>query len=1186
MYLKRLEIHGFKSVADQTVLTFQPGITAIVGPNGSGKSNIADSLRWVMGEHNLRNLRGAKFEDIIFAGSEDRKPLGMADVTLILDNSDNALPLDFSEIAVTRRIYRSGESEFMINKAPVRLKDIQELFYDTGLGKESYSIIGQGKIDSILSLRPEERRMIFEEAAGIMKYKNKKAVAVKKLSETENSLLRIQDILQEIETQMVPLSRQAETAKAYLSVQKDLKTLEVNHYRQELSVHKESLEKLEEEISRIRIEQDNLSAEEESAQKEVSALKAEINSWEASAGAKQKLLMEEATKRERALGELNLFDQRRHFLQERLAELGEFISRQESKVSDLTNKIRNLREEAGMVNEEKNNLSREILEVEEDLATRESSLQETRGRLTQAKAELATALEKLSALKQDINEVSVQNDFRQEKKKELEENLELIDTELVETEEKMEMIRKELESVRERHRLLVSEAEKLRSERKKTESYLRNQEEKNQKIREKLRGIESRMTILEEMEKSHQGYFQGVKSLLEAGKEAFHKEIHGVVANLIKVERGYEVALEVALGSALQYLVITHDRYAREAIEYLKKYSAGRATFLSLNLIDAPPDRLSGLEALLAQHGCRPATEVVSYDHRYQAVVSHLLSGTIIAPNLAAAVTVAEKTGKKYRLVTLEGEVVAPGGAITGGKLDRKQVGLLTRKKERVRLQEEREDLLAFMNKGLEEEKRLRERLSDLTRHLEKVTAETQSIVIETNTLLKDLEIAVEKQKKTGFQREELLKSLTKIDSDLSAQAKAAGDLAELVRSSEEELAVRNREVRFLEESESKMLGEKEECLKRLSELSAKLAGIRQEWRGKESYLKEQENTLENLLAELEERKAEYAQTQEDIHHLHEDKESLEEKIKESDLICLQIEAELQQIKDQWQQALGRLTEKEERLREIHRSSGGLTAELHRLDLRINKLNSQIENINLHLSEVYGEDWRDYILAGWEPPLNPKQEIERLKRTLKEMEPVNIQAIEDYEKQRERAAFLSQQYSDLISAKNSLEKVIQEIEKTITKRFTETFYQVREAFIELFQKLFAGGKADLTLLDPENPLESGIEILAQPPGKRLQSLSLLSGGERAMTAIALLFAILRVKPSPFCILDEIDATLDDVNVKRFAELLNLFSRDLQFIVITHRRGTMETAGTLYGVTMEEKGVSKLISLDLKNKQAS
>ena len=1185
MHLKRLEIHGFKSFADRINLVFKPGITAIVGPNGSGKSNIADGLRWVMGESNLRNIRGTKVEDVIFSGSEDRKPLGMADVTLVLDNSDQTLPLDYAEVAVTRRVYRSGESEFLINRAPVRLKDIQELFFDTGLGKEAYSVISQGKIDAILSVRPEDRRSIFEEAAGIMRYKVKKNLSIKKLGETENNILRIEDLLAELRAQLDPLSVQSEKATLYLKHRTNLKLVEINHSYQEITGVEQTLQSLEEkqrtkeeELSTVQAEAATLAEKALTAQTEATNLETELQT-------RQKQLMEGLAQRERATGELNLYAERKRSLQSREAEITHTLALQEEKAVALEEKHAELHRQTTGIMAEKDRLSSAVKQMEEVLANKEEEIKAVRTKLSSQKALYNNNLETNSLLKQKISEEGAQKGFRQEKEAELGGELDLAVEELAETEARLRTVQANLEELRKAAELGKAEERRLAAELEKHKTYLAERVQKNQEMRERLRGIESKITILSELERSRQGYYHGVKALLEAKRESFHQEIHGVVADLIRPERGCELALEVALGSALQNIVINHHRHAGQAITYLKQNKLGRATFLPLNMIEGKVDRFTDSKALLTQYNSKPATEAVFYDQQYQAVVSHLLSGTLIAPDLKTAVELAEKTGKKFRVVTLEGEVIAPGGAITGGNLDRRQGGLLSRKGEIRQLTGEKQDLLAFLERGLTEESKLQTTIEEHTKEYEEKRNLGQEISFQQNSALKDMEAMNASHQKAIKQKNLLETAIQKLKGELSSQNSVVIQLQEKQQRLEAELGLISQEIQSLEERESKLIQEREQSLRALSTLSAQLAGIQQEWVGKQENLQENEHSIQEIRTEVARRESELKKIKEDLERLEVERNQLEANIRHTGQELATEEAALEQLRTSCQAALNSANQMEIGRRELQKQEGEFLAELHRLELQINRLKINRDNLAANLADVYGESWQQDVQPELTLPPHPKQEILRLKTQMKALEPVNLQAIEEYQGLKQRVDFLSQQLTDLTTARESLQKVIAEIEKTIKKRFIVTFEQIRKEFVTLFEQLFSGGKADLQLLDPDQPLESGIEILAQPPGKRLQNLALLSGGERAMTAVALLFAIFRVKPSPFCILDEIDATLDEGNVQRFTELLKMFSKDQQFIIITHRRGTMEVANVLYGVTMEEKGISKLISLELK-KEAS
>lgn len=1181
MRLKQLEIHGFKSFADRTNFTFLPGVTAIVGPNGSGKSNIADALRWVMGEHNIRNLRGVKLDDIIFSGSESRKPLGMAEVTLSLDNSDGYLPLDFSEVAVTRRIYRSGETEFLLNRTPVRLKDIQDLFSDTGLGKESYSIIGQGKIDAILSLRPEERRMIFEEAAGITKYKNQKATALRKLVETENNLLRVQDILEELKNQAEPLAVQAEAARLYLQVSEELAALEINHAAQELARIRRELEDLSGQEMETTGSMSSLDQEERALEERIAGLKSALAQLENEKSTTQDLLAAHGAEKERAMGRLHLLAERRRFHQEKIEELTNLLQEQEKKLAQLAERKASLLVQVESGDEEKARIHRAVREKEEELRGKEERILETRRHLEETKTRLARFLQDLTRIKQEINTVEVHNGVRREKIEEGKENLANLTAELAEQTGKKALIQAEIADARQRKAALEEEEKNLQAEQAKTHNHLEAQARKNQEIRDKIRALESKITILAEMEREHEGYNPGVKSLLQAAKEPFHREIRGVVADLMKVEKGYELALEVSLGRALQFLVVNTEAAARQAIDYLKRYSLGRVTFLPLDLIDPGSNRLDEFAGLLHRYNCRPAMTVIRYNPSYQAAFKHLLGTTIIAPDLETAVLIAEKTGKRFRVVTPDGDLVAPGGAITGGKFRQQTAGLLTRKRNLEELATEKKDLLAFLDRGLTGEKKLQEKMAALTTALQEKANLRQELILRTNILQNDGEAM---EKACAQMREEqarLEKAIAGLTEELTTQTGAIKEKELILKQLEEDIERENNNLRELEEAEKALLGDKEAGLKDYSELTARLAGIQQEWAGKNENLVELENSIRELAAAREEKGQELARIKEELLKAGQEEASLTVRTKEDEEEEKRLTVKLETIKAEWQELAAELAQKEEDLRALGKRRSEITASAHRVELQVNRLRLQEENLRAYLIENYGEDWTSRVQEGWGEPPGVKRRIAGMKKEIKEMGPVNLQAIEDYEKLTERIKFLSNQHEDLTVARAKLEQVIEEIEKKIKVQFLETFSQIRRAFIDLFAELFSGGRADLQLLDPDDPLESGIEILAQPPGKRLQILSLLSGGERAMIAVALLFAILRVKPAPFCILDEIDATLDHTNIKRFVELLKIFSKDIQFIMITHRRDTMEVAEALYGVTMEEKGVSKLISIELK-----
>ncbi len=1184
MYLKRLEIMGFKSFADKIKLEFLPGVTGVVGPNGSGKSNISDSLRWVLGEQSIKNLRGSKMDDVIFAGTEQRKPLSLAEVTMVLDNSDNSLPIDFTEVSVTRKLFRSGESEYLINKSQVRLRDVLDLFYDTGLGKEAYSVIGQGKIDSILSVKAEERRIIFEEAAGIIKYKSRKHVAERKLEDTDRNLLRLQDILTELQGQLGPLESQAALAKQYLAIKDHLTEVEINFYGGQLDKFDLKLEELQQSKAEWEEKFHDFEGQE-------SVIESQVE--------EERLLLLKQDDRIAALNE----DFYR--IQNQIDKYSEQINSLTAKLQDLELQIADchknltdnyLRKEE--IFKESSGIDQEITAVKNKLTTDSSVLTELELALSQhnhliqlleteeqnLKNEFIEILNEIASLKNSANSTTLKNEFLQKQIGDCSKKLDFLTKQLTELEnercQKEQALAGFAHQIQQFHQGQADLARQLIT----MEEELNSVESKNLDWKERIRGLESKISLLEEMEKGFQGYFQGVKALLaEASDQPFYSHIRGIVADLIKVKPGMELAIETALGSSLQNIVIEHDQYAQAAIGFLKKQGKGRATFLPLNLIKGTEGRIDQYNGLLEQNRSRSALALLSFKPEYRPVLNYLLGHTIVAPDLNTAVRLSSKIDRSFRIVTPEGDLVTPGGSITGGSVDKRRLGLLTRKREIEDFKKEKIESQSFLEKGIQTAKEIRNQLQDLNRQMENSKKEEQDIQLKKATLEKETQTNGQNISRAELEQTDLYNQLEemtvergKFDSgseELQQQIAAKEAFLKELESRVNDLTAKIRDANF----------EKEAKANRISELRSVLSAGSQEEHGKTALkgrLNKQLEELEVIIESIRE-KQEHLVTEQS--RAREVSSELQAKIgTEKNRLDSQenLVASARQEKDR---IMLRIKELETKQRSFRRKSNEFQNQIHKFDLEINQILLEKENIEKNLVEDYEIDWRSKFNPVYQVPDNAKGLIEGFKIDLKELGPVNIAAIGDYDQVKERYEFLWNQSQDLIKAKESLEKVIKEIEGTITKRFTDTFQQIKKEFTKLFGELFEGGNADLFLIDPEQPLESGIEIVAQPPGKKLQSLSLLSGGERAMTAIALLFAILTVKPSPFCILDEIDATLDEVNVQRFSHLLELYSKKLQFIVVTHRRGTMEVANALYGVTMQEYGVSKLISLDLNEK---
>lgn len=1184
MYLKRLELLGFKSFADKIKLDFRPGVTAVVGPNGSGKSNISDALRWVLGEQSIKSLRGSKMDDLIFAGTELRKALGLAEVTMVLDNFDHAIPLDFEEVSITRRLFRSGESEYLINKSPVRLRDIHELFYDTGLGKDAYSVISQGKIDSILSVKAEERRLIFEEAAGIIKYKSRKSVTERKLQDTDGNLVRVRDIINELQSQLEPLQAQAKLAEDYLSLKERLSNVEINHYHRILG-------SLSQEVLAFQQSKVETEAHFRDFEGEASLVDAQLEEIRL-----QLLNLDHQINRlsEAYFGTQNTIDkglERVGFLETKINDC-----RRQALEYDQGLNLNGKRQETVQI--EKEQLESEIRAITSRIAAEREELRDEEASLTacqeQLKAwevheqnlknELIDVLNKIASLKNKQDSSTLQKNFLSKQADECRRKQVTLSSQ-------HEMLRQEAENKEHILQDALGQIDDLQRSRadlllkgKALQQDIMAMEEKNQEERQRIRSLEGKIGVFEDMEKSFQGYFQGVKVLLaEAAGEGFRSKIRGIVADLITVKPGMELALETALGSSLQHIVIEDDQAAQDAIAFLKRKAKGRATFLPLNRVRAADSRMQSISGLLKQYACHPATSLLEFNLDYQQIVNYLLSQVVVAPNLKVAIQLSGHLDRGFRIVTPEGDLVNPGGSITGGSNERQRVGLLSRKREIEDLQLEKSRLESSLHQGLQECAQKKELLKTYDERIETLKNAENEWRLTKVSLTGDLETARKSirrlEEEVDLLQDQLLEyedESIKFDSGTEEAGHAIEESELLLKQIEAELA---RVAQTLEASKQ----DKDGRMQKITDLKSKLSADLQELNGKD-VLKQR---LDNQLAEADDYRQEMRDKQAELRALQQQIEAdLADSGRQVDLhkhTLVEQQTQIAAEKTLKETLQTKVRDLEDKQRSFRRRNSDFQTQLHRLDLAITQKSKEKEHIGENLVEAYGLEWETHVVADWEEPANAAALIEELKASIRALGPVNVAAITDYRQVKERAEFLNVQAQDLEKARSALEKVIAEIERTIEKRFLETFDQIRKEFKKIFSELFSGGSADLYLLEPHDKLESGIEIVAQPPGKKLQSLSLLSGGERAMTAIALLFAILTIKPAPFCILDEIDATLDEVNVQRFSKLLELFSEQLQFVVVTHRRGTMEAANTLYGVTMEEMGISKLISLNLNEK---
>lgn len=1181
LYLKRLELAGFKSFADRTELEFVSGITAVVGPNGSGKSNISDSIRWVLGEQSAKSLRGGNMQDIIFAGSDARKAVNFGEVSLTLDNSDNALSLDFSEVTVTRRIHRSGESEYFINKQACRLKDIVELFMDTGIGKEAYSIIGQGRIEEILSTRSEDRRGIFEEASGIVKYKSRKKEATKRLEETEANLVRIHDLTSELEDQLEPLKLQSEKATEFKRLKELLKKQEISLYVHNIGELHRTWSEATELLAKLRDEELKLASVVSAHDAELEEQRLALKKLDETLEALQSELLHTSEELEKTISAGDLLKERRKHAEENVEAQRETSRSIARKLEERGAESAELASRRSAVSAELNALNARIRAEEERLiAEAGGTLGEAEERL---KAELLDKLNELASARNELKYVDAQSEQFERRSARLAEEREKAEARCKELEAgrdewvgRLETLKAEIEAERNRYMELSQHIHEQQSLLEEAQSTVRKWEQK-------VEALISRKQTIQDLQDDYDGFAHGVREVLKAKQKGTIQGIRGAVAELIRVPGEYEIAVETALGAALQHIVMENEARAREAIQYLKSRQLGRATFLPLDVIrprsipDGERRAASGAEGFVGV-----AAELVSFEPAYSNIVHSLLGNVIVAESLEQANRIAARIQYRYRVVTLEGDVVNAGGSMTGGSLQKKNVSLLGRTRQIDELTKEIAAAEAQIGKLQASVAAIREEVAASQKKLEGCRDAGEKKRGEETEAKSELNRIDSERKNAEAQLELLLADAASIADEASTEAARRVELGERIeRLSAEETAL-TAAIREAELSRKAAQSAKEELQQQLTDWKVSAAAKAQDMQSLNAQ-------LERLRAETGAFEAERAAAEAAISRLQEELSALErestQRIEQANELRIRKERcaeKLDFARAERAEKTAALEREENATREERNRLRSIEEQTRQSDIRVNRLDVELDNMLRKLAEEYEISY-ELAKERYEVPEDvaaTQEEVRELKRSIAALGEVNLGAIEEYARVSERYEFLAGQRSDLIEAKTTLYGVIREIEEEMSKRFLQSFEAIREQFTDVFSRLFGGGRADLVLSEPNNLLETGIDIVAQPPGKKLQNLQLLSGGERALTAIALLFAILRVKPVPFCVLDEVEAALDEANVARFAQYLREFSGQTQFIVVTHRKGTMEEADVLYGVTMEEGGVSKLVSVRL------
>lgn len=1181
MYLKSIEVQGFKSFANKTLFEFHNGITCIVGPNGSGKSNVADAVRWVLGEQSSKQLRGANMQDVIFSGTENRKPQGYASVSITFDNADRHLNLDYNEVTVSRRIYRSGESEYRLNGTQCRLKDVTELFYDTGIGKEGYSIIGQGQIDKILSGKPEDRRELFDEAAGIVKFKRRKAAAKKKLESEQANMVRLNDIMSELSRQVGPLERQATAAKEYLKLRDELKQYDIDAYVVESN-------KLESELSTVEKNLSITTRDYEDTNRSSEALKAKYERKQDSfhqleeqiATLRDEISACQSDRQEKEGGinvlkeQINTETLRRTHTSERISVLKSERDEYTAQLNEEQRKRQECSRENYDITAKRDGAESVLLQVQDGLASYQQALKDDQGKmisLLNEKSSFVGELQKYQTLLEQAKTEQAQMNRKllesktdesiwQKKAKESEVDYQSI------SQKKAELVKKQTEEVT----LLEKE--------RKTQERLQNDYYEKRRLHQVS---VTRAESLRNLAERYEGYGNSIRKIMEVKHQ--NPGIHGVVADLIHVEKRYETAIETALGGAIQNVVTDTEQTAKRLIEYLKQGRFGRATFLPLDAITVR-DEFAQKDALKEPGVIGLASSLVQTEATYKKLVQFLLGRIVVVDTIDHGLKVSAKFRRSLRIVTLEGELLNPGGSMTGGAF-KNSSNLLGRNREleelESKIKKEKEQLETLSSQFEEAQKKV----ATLTSQFQKHQSEIQTLTLkETESRLRMREAnqrVDEIVKGREHLNNELILQEGKLERIKKSYDEVASSIKELESAGDESKDSADRNQSYVDQ----MIQRRDELTKEIADLGAKKVQLDQQ----EQFILE---NISRITKELERRALEQDEL---AKTLSECEDTVSQKIAEINEVREQIEALLQDQKKK-EEELSAVSERRnlvnESLKGFFAKREELSTRLSALDRDLLRMNNQKEKIEDRLDELTEYLWEEYELrpsdakssAKSERPLSElKEHINELKKSIRSLGNVNVSAIDEFKEVSERYTFMKAQYEDLIESEKTLEKVIEELDEGMRKQFKEKFEEIRVEFDRVFKELFGGGKGTLELVEDEDVIEAGIRIISQPPGKKLQNMMQLSGGEKALTAIALMFAIQNLKPSPFCLLDEIEAALDDSNVGRFANYLHKLTANTQFIVITHRRGTMTSADRLYGITMQEKGVSTLVSVNLIEK---
>ena len=1174
MQLLRLELKGFKSFADKTVVKFSPGMTAVIGPNGSGKSNITDAMKWVLGESNVRNLRGQKAEDIIFSGTEKRKPMSAAEVTLVFDNSDQQLDLDMAEVAITRRIYRTGESEFLINKRSCRLKDIHLLLADTGLGKDSMAIIGQNRIDAILNSKPEERRLIFEDVAGISRFKINKEDALRRIASTDRNMERVRDVMATIEEQLGPLSEKAEKTKKYMTLSRAKRD-----YDGALGFHNyKTSDRL-----LTRFENDNIAFKDEEIelQTELSKLEARRHELQSSSSKEQEQLKlweaqytEKQRDEERLSGHLRLLEEQlktaRRELDETSMRISELEATQKGEEQQLRILNQLIQDESAQLVEKESNL--EELEASykkavEDVRSEQAkfqSLQSNREAFEQRQLEVVSAIETAKASIRSL----------EARKVESKNQCAILESEIAQVDSELQVARSEFETLGQKFNVLAAKRQALVDDAKDAAMKVREERKELQKLRTQEQRAKGRLELLAQWEEQHEGYLEGTKNILN-GKGSWREQITGAVGDLFTVEDKYTTAIETALGGSVNHVVTTTARAAAEGVNYLKSIQGGRVTFLPMDSVKGKPYDTPALHESCV---LGTAVDCISFDNKYAHIFQYLLGRTLVVSSMDDAIGLQKKYNQQLRIVTLTGEQFQPGGSLTGGATKRKRASVLSRKEEAASLEQELVQIEGQIRSLIANLERLEKRVEEAEKEqatLDESYQHTNLLYVASETKVQNIQNQLDRKKRVLHEEEQ---RLVQIDIDLATTTANLKDQETALASLQEDHGVDGNQGALMDRL-TVLQKVQQEAYEAFTEARLTCDTLRHTIQERESQREQRNQSISSIIERLTPlRNLLVSTTQRYEKEIPKDQEVAEQELTSATAEVERLRALRDEAYDKTstgREEMESILSEQDRLNQRYKVVQGRLVDMegkitrHRMDCErfveeLQELGFTLEDAQALRIEGSVNDWKD--------------EQARLMAEIAELGPVNPNAVEEYEETKERYDFLSTQLADLDTAKAQLQAVIAEMDKAMSTQLYDVLDVVGRRFQEVFSQLFGGGTAQIVLTDPDNILTGGIDFYIQPPGKKRQQLTLLSGGERALTVIALLFSFLDYRPAPFCVLDEVDAALDEANVERFSSYLNRINKETQFIVVSHRKKTMEAAEVLQGVTMVERGVSRLLTV--------